>query len=252
MSYALQIWWYECCATVDESLVFHVHNLIPRMVNWKVVKPKPRYEDLMDDIFSKIVFFYRDTFLVYWNLTPTPQELNYLELSNPLMFGPTNHDVNVAQAIFVQQQSERTAPTKFGDEFDDFSTPPNADFLKKMRFDSGPSSHPPVAQYPLYESEKGIPDREGDPPQSLNEHKMDAKCDNVVHDVGQSSKDSEEALHNTDGDLSKAITLYVPPLTAAYPTGITDITVAAIDTCDRQGNTDSQCYISDNTIAAIS
>ncbi|KAF3669797.1 hypothetical protein FXO38_07408 [Capsicum annuum] len=35
---------------------------------------------------------------------------------------------------------------------------------------------------------KGIPDREGDPPQSLNEHKMDAKSDNVVHDVGQSSK----------------------------------------------------------------
>ncbi|KAM3308587.1 hypothetical protein P3S67_010331 [Capsicum chacoense] len=48
MPYALQIWWYEYCAAVDESLTVHVHNLIPRMVNWKVVKPKPRYEDLMD------------------------------------------------------------------------------------------------------------------------------------------------------------------------------------------------------------
>ncbi|KAF3654574.1 hypothetical protein FXO37_16419 [Capsicum annuum] len=122
-----------------------------------------------------------------------------------------------------------------------------------------------VAQFPLHESEKGIPDREGDSPQSLNEYKMDAKSDNVVDDAGQSSKvggneagaekglkDSEEALHNTDEDLSKAITLYIRPSPAAYPTRITDIAAATIDTCDRQGNTDSQCYIRDNDIVAIS
>ncbi|KAM3308667.1 hypothetical protein P3S67_010411 [Capsicum chacoense] len=63
LPYALQIWWYEYCAKVDESLAVRVHNLIPRMVNWKVVKLKPRYEDLMDDMFSK---------LVYRNLTPSP------------------------------------------------------------------------------------------------------------------------------------------------------------------------------------
>ncbi|KAF3640125.1 hypothetical protein FXO38_22281 [Capsicum annuum] len=121
-----------------------------------------------------------------------------------------------------------------------------------------------VAQYPLHESEKGIPDREGNSPQSLNEYKMDAKSDNVVDDAGQSSKvggneagaekglkDSEEALHNTDEDLSKAITLYIRPSPAAYPTRITDIAAATIDTCDRQGNTDSQCYIRDNDIVAI-
>ncbi|KAM3355864.1 hypothetical protein P3S68_022578 [Capsicum galapagoense] len=55
LSYALKIWCYKCCAKVDESLAVRVHNLIPRMVNWKVVKPKPRYEDLMDDMFSKLV-----------------------------------------------------------------------------------------------------------------------------------------------------------------------------------------------------
>ncbi|KAM3267677.1 hypothetical protein P3S67_032095 [Capsicum chacoense] len=47
LPYALQIWRYECCAKVDESLVVRVHNLIPRMVNWEVVKLKPRYEDLI-------------------------------------------------------------------------------------------------------------------------------------------------------------------------------------------------------------
>ncbi|KAF3629688.1 hypothetical protein FXO37_28820 [Capsicum annuum] len=234
-----QIWWNECCAKVDESLVVRVHNLIPRMMNWKVVKPKPRYEDLMDDM----------------NLTSSPQELNHLDLPNPLMFGSTDDAANVAQAVTVQQQYERTAPIEFRDEFDDFSTPP------------------------MHESEKGNPDIEEDPPQSLNEHKTDAKSNDVVDDAGQSSKvggnegedekslkeaessytdklqeddrnstdaevdeairkervmESKEALHNTDEDLSKVITLYVPPSRASYPTGITYIDAAAIDTCDRQ------------------
>ncbi|PHT43038.1 hypothetical protein CQW23_17063 [Capsicum baccatum] len=68
----------------------------------------------------------------------------------------------------------------------------------------------------------------------------------------ESFKESEEALHNTDKDLSKAITLYVPPSRAAYPTWINYIDIAAIDTCDRQGNIDSHCYISGSTISAIS
>ncbi|KAF3646500.1 hypothetical protein FXO37_20422 [Capsicum annuum] len=94
---------------------------------------------------------------------------------------------------------------------------------------------------------------------------MNAKSDDVVDTAGQSSslggnegateeslKEYEEALHNRDKDLSKAITLYVPPSHAAYLTWITYIDAAAIDICDRQGNIDSQCYISDNTIAVIS
>ncbi|KAF3613965.1 hypothetical protein FXO38_35939 [Capsicum annuum] len=299
--YALQIWCYECCAKVDESLAVCVHNLIPRMVNWKVVKPKPRYEDLMDDMFSKV--------LVNRNIIPSPQELNHLDLPNPLMFGSTDDAVNVAQIVVVQQQSERTVPTEFEDEFDDFSTPPSADLLKNMSLDVSQSLHPPtkkqkivkelekvrsrvakskkqsdklskdknlpgpsidllkrrvsldkdkvvpnvelreadklsvaskeklslsksdldeiksyvrtyvdmkfndlqklmvdqytgllgvvkegfasfgkVAQYPMHESEKGNPDIEEDPPQSLNAHTMDAKSYNVVEVAGKSSK----------------------------------------------------------------
>ncbi|PHU24507.1 hypothetical protein BC332_09614 [Capsicum chinense] len=325
LPYALQIWWYECCAKVNESLAVRVHNLIPRMVNWEVVKLKPRYEDRIDDMFSK---------LVYRNITPSPQELNHLDLPNFLMFGSTNDVVNVAQAVAVQQQSERTAPTEFGDEFDDFSTPSSVGLLKKMRLDTDSStdrSEPRVslnkdkvvpnvemkdadkasvaseeklslsksdldeiksyvrtyvAQDPAHESEKGNPNIEVDPPQSDNEHTTDAKNYNVVDAADQSSKlgvneeateesvkedessyadklqeddrhitdaeESEEALHNTDEDLSKFITLYVPPSRAIYPTGINYEDAATIDTCDRQGNIDSQCYISDNDIAAIS
>ncbi|KAF3644060.1 hypothetical protein FXO38_20364 [Capsicum annuum] len=257
-----------------------------------------------------------------------------------------DHDANVAQSISVQQQSERTAPTNFLHEFDDFSSLSNIDLLKKMRLDAGPSrarsephvfldkhkvmhnvemkdadnasaagekkeslsklfevvkegfaSYGKVAHYSVNESEKDIPNREGDPPQSLNEHNMDAKSENIVENDGQSSKvggneggadkclkeaesaytdkvqeeyrhntvdkidegirderlkKSEENLHNIDKDLSKAITMYVPPLPAAYLTRITDNAIATIDTCNLQGNTDSQSYVSDNATAAIS
>ncbi|KAF3627338.1 hypothetical protein FXO37_29900 [Capsicum annuum] len=154
-----------------------------------------------------------------------------------------------------------------------------------------------VAQYLVHKSEKGNPNIEVDPPQSVNEHTTDAKSNNIVEVAGQSSKlgvnegateeslkkaeslyadklqednrhitdaevveaimkervrKSEEALHNTDEDLSKAITLYVLPSHATYPTGINYEDATTIDTCDWQGNIDRQCYISDNDIAAIS
>ncbi|PHT42996.1 hypothetical protein CQW23_17021 [Capsicum baccatum] len=130
------------------------------------------------------------------------EELNHLDLPNLLIFGPTDDDANVAQVVVVQQQSERTALTEFGDEFDDFSTPPSVNLLKKMRLDAEEKLSLSksdldeiksyvktyVAQYPVHESEKGDPDIEGDPPQSLNEHKTDAKSDNIIDDVGQSFK----------------------------------------------------------------
>ncbi|KAF3620479.1 hypothetical protein FXO38_02697 [Capsicum annuum] len=169
LPYVLQIWCYECCAKIDESLAVCVHNLIPRMVNWKMVKPKPRYEDLMDDMF--------------------------------------NDAANVAQAVAVQQQSERTVLTEFGDKFDDFSTSPSADLLKKDEVDmkvndfqklmvdqytgllgvvkEGFASFGKVAQYPVHESEKGNLEN---PPQTLNEHTTDAKSYNIVDAAGQSSK----------------------------------------------------------------
>ncbi|PHU18249.1 hypothetical protein BC332_13944 [Capsicum chinense] len=69
MPHALQIWWYECCSEVNESITVRENNLIPRMVNLK---------------------------LVYKNLSPSPQELNQLDLPNPLTFGLTDHGANVA------------------------------------------------------------------------------------------------------------------------------------------------------------
>ncbi|KAM3381130.1 hypothetical protein P3S68_006703 [Capsicum galapagoense] len=101
------------------------------MVNWKVVKPESIYEDLMADMFSK--------------------ELNHLDLSNPLIVGSIDAAANIAPAVAVQQQSERTVSIEFEDEFDDFSTPPSADLLKKMRLDVDQSSHPPIKKQKIVE-----------------------------------------------------------------------------------------------------
>ncbi|KAF3664273.1 hypothetical protein FXO37_11577 [Capsicum annuum] len=171
------------------------------MVNWKVVKPKPRYEDSMEDMFSKADMKFNDL-----------------------------------QKLMVDHYTG---------------------FLEVMK--ESFASYDKVAHSPVHESEKDILDREGDPSQSLNEHNTNnVKSDNVVEDARQSSKDFEEDLHNTNGDLSKAITLYVPLLPAAYSKGIidsqsfmTNSVIAAIDTCNLQGNADCQSYISYSAIVAI-
>ncbi|PHT52826.1 hypothetical protein CQW23_07288 [Capsicum baccatum] len=189
LPYALKIWCYECCAKVDELLAVCVHNLIPRMVNWKVVKPKPRYEDLMDDMFT-----------CNRNITPSPYELNHLDFPNPLMFGSTD---DAAKAVTAQQQSERAVPT----EFEDFSIPPSADLLKKMRLDVGQSSHPPTKKQKIVEdSEK--------PRVSLDKDKVVPNVE--MRDADKSSAASKEKLSLSKSDLDE-IKSYVRIYVTQYP-----------------------------------
>ncbi|PHU12084.1 hypothetical protein BC332_19014 [Capsicum chinense] len=67
--------------------------------------------------------------------------------------------------------------------------------------------------------------------------------------VYDSPNSETELRRSEDEDLSKAISLYVSSLPAAYLTGVT---VATIDIYNLQGNTDGLSHISDNAIAAIS
>ncbi|KAF3649260.1 hypothetical protein FXO37_19051 [Capsicum annuum] len=196
------------------------------MVNWKVVKPKPRYEDLMDDMFSK---------LVYRNITSSPKELNHLDLPNPLMFGSTdaaldklsrdkklaspsidiseprvslhkdkvvpNVEMRDADKSFAASEEKLSLSKSDLDEIESYvRTYVDMKFndLQKFMVDQytgllgvvkeGVASFGKVAQYPVHESEKGNPDIEEDPPQSLNVHTTDAKNYNVVDAAGQSSK----------------------------------------------------------------
>ncbi|KAF3653653.1 hypothetical protein FXO38_15546 [Capsicum annuum] len=73
------------------------------------------------------------------------------------------------------------------------------DFLKVVK--EGFASYGKVAHYPVHESEKDIPNREGDPPQSVNEHNIDAKSDNIVEDADnplKKGKDEHYTVKYTD------------------------------------------------------
>ncbi|PHU10494.1 hypothetical protein BC332_22354 [Capsicum chinense] len=191
------------------------------------------------------------------------------------MLSSTNDAGNVAHAVVVQQQSERTAPT----EFDDFSTPPSVGLLKKMRLATGQSSYPPAKKQKIVEvSEKpqvsldkdkvmpNIEMRDADKAPAASEEKLSLSksdldeikscvrtyeaessyADRLQEDdrhiivaeivkaiMKERVRELEKALHNTDEDLSKVITFYVPPSLATYPTGINYEDAATIDTCDR-------------------
>ncbi|KAF3648973.1 hypothetical protein FXO37_19190 [Capsicum annuum] len=198
------------------------------MVNWKVVKPKPRYEDLVDDMFSKSKKLSKDKYLAISSIDRSEPRVS-LDKDKVV----PNVKMKNADKSSVAGEEKLSLSNS---DLDDIKS-----YIKTY-----------IAQYPVHEGEKGVPNREWDSPQSLNEHKTDAKSDNVVHDAGQSSKvggnegaaeeclkESEEDLHNKNEGLCKAITIYILPSSAVYQTGITDIVIAAIDTRDRQGNTDS-------------
>ncbi|KAF3642817.1 hypothetical protein FXO38_20910 [Capsicum annuum] len=52
MPLAIQVWLYECCSNVPPKIALKVENWIPRLLNWKTIAPRPRYEFLMNSMFK--------------------------------------------------------------------------------------------------------------------------------------------------------------------------------------------------------
>ncbi|KAH0738336.1 hypothetical protein KY290_037041 [Solanum tuberosum] len=79
--YALNIWVYECASVIHNKIVVKEENGIPRICNWKVVAPKPKFEMFMETIFTE----------------PTLEEIKSLDLPNNSHIPPTHpatSDVN--------------------------------------------------------------------------------------------------------------------------------------------------------------
>ncbi|XP_055814615.1 uncharacterized protein LOC129884322 [Solanum dulcamara] len=53
MPYALNAWIYECASQVPSEIAVRVGNKIPRILNWRVVAVKPKFETFMSTIFSE-------------------------------------------------------------------------------------------------------------------------------------------------------------------------------------------------------
>ncbi|KAF3633456.1 hypothetical protein FXO38_25585 [Capsicum annuum] len=72
MPNVLNVWMYEYCSEVDNTIAECVGNVIQRIFNWKVVGIKVKYEKFMGGMFSKFV---------YNNLRPTREEVQRLDLT---------------------------------------------------------------------------------------------------------------------------------------------------------------------------
>ncbi|KAF3664427.1 hypothetical protein FXO38_10119 [Capsicum annuum] len=52
MPLAIQVWLYECCSNVPPKIASKVDNRIPRLLNWKMIAPRPHFEFLMNAMFK--------------------------------------------------------------------------------------------------------------------------------------------------------------------------------------------------------
>ncbi|KAF3615581.1 hypothetical protein FXO38_35037 [Capsicum annuum] len=75
MSLAIQVWLYERCSNVPPKIALKFENRIPRLLNWKTIAPRPRYEFLMNAIFKD------NGKVVFKNIEPTEMEMAKLEIA---------------------------------------------------------------------------------------------------------------------------------------------------------------------------
>ncbi|KAF3640312.1 hypothetical protein FXO38_22193 [Capsicum annuum] len=74
MPLAIQVWIYEYCSSVPPNITSKVDNQIPRLLNWKTIAPRPRFEFLMN------VMFKDNSKVVIKNIEPTKKELAKLQI----------------------------------------------------------------------------------------------------------------------------------------------------------------------------
>ncbi|XP_016570048.1 uncharacterized protein PF3D7_1120000 [Capsicum annuum] len=112
MSLAIQVWLYKCCSNIPPKIALKVENWIPRLLNWKTIAPRLRYEFLMNAMFKD------NDKVVFKNIVPTEMEL----------------------AKFEIPQKNVTEDERSVDSDDDFQDPPpkkiNKRSKKKQKMDS--------------------------------------------------------------------------------------------------------------------
>ncbi|KAH0672163.1 hypothetical protein KY284_023250 [Solanum tuberosum] len=54
MPYALNVWVYECASVLNDEIVVKKGDYITRILNWRVVGVKPKFEMLMSTIFTEL------------------------------------------------------------------------------------------------------------------------------------------------------------------------------------------------------
>ncbi|KAH0739651.1 hypothetical protein KY290_038356 [Solanum tuberosum] len=129
LPYALNVWIYECASVLNNEIAVKEGNGIPRMCNWQVVAPKPKFEMFMDTIFTEIDCS---------NIQPTPEEIRSLDL-------PDNSHVPSNRPDSPIVNNEEVQPKEVPG-FEDFSSKPPDQLLRRStRSFQSPSSEPKQA-----------------------------------------------------------------------------------------------------------
>ncbi|XP_047253554.1 uncharacterized protein LOC124887699 [Capsicum annuum] len=130
MPLAIQVWLYECCSNVPPKIALKVENRIFRLLNWKTIVPRPRYEFLMNSMFKD------NGKIVFKNIEPTEMEMAKLEI-------PNKHVT----------EDERSV-----DSDDDFKDPPPKKINERSKKKQKVDSSTPVAKKPVGKKQVNIDD----------------------------------------------------------------------------------------------
>ncbi|KAM3378642.1 hypothetical protein P3S68_011055 [Capsicum galapagoense] len=120
MPLAIQVWLYECCSNVPPKIALKVENRILRLLNWKTIAPRPRFEFLMNAMFKD------NGKVVFKNIEPTEMELAKLEIP----------------------QKDVTEDEYSVDSDDDFQDPPPKKMNERSKKKQKVDSSIPVAKKP--------------------------------------------------------------------------------------------------------
>ncbi|XP_055822560.1 uncharacterized protein LOC129891278 [Solanum dulcamara] len=137
MPYALNVWIYECASQVPSEIAVRVGNKIPRILNWRVVAVNPKFETFMSTIFSEYPCS---------NIVQSQHEMESIVVHDSQQKPEAS-----TSAAKVNFRKPHEVPG-----FEDFSTTPPTELLKRSRDVADTSSLPPSKRMKTSPAKKPI------------------------------------------------------------------------------------------------
>ncbi|XP_055824265.1 uncharacterized protein LOC129892719 [Solanum dulcamara] len=193
MPYTLNVWIYECASQVPSEIAVRVGNKIPRILNWCVVAVKPKFETFISTIFSEYSCF---------NIVQSQHEMESI-----VIHGSQQKPEASTSAARVNFRKPHEVPG-----FEDFSTTPPTELLKRFSHVADTSSLPPSKRMKTSLAKKPIQVEIANMHKDfipLNESEKPVSSENIPGAKsavgGESSGHSDQIIHMQFKALKKSI-----------------------------------------------
>ncbi|XP_069143522.1 uncharacterized protein [Solanum lycopersicum] len=176
------------------SIAVKEQNVIPRIVNWKVMAEKPKFEMFMESVFTEHN---------YTNIQPTGEECTAMQLPQP---SHVTHDEPGTSNVNIDVGKPQKVPG-----FEDFSSEPPDQLLRRSTGVSSTRSTPPpkrrkvVHLHKTKASKSTIAEKQPnqnvytpDLPYSQGDNVSNVPKHNVDQDIGGSAVDADEQTDKVD------------------------------------------------------